>query len=175
MPSISLSSSDFSPDHETATERPYQPLQVSECKSPSHPEHFIMVASDDFSTNQSHVVPTEGSSSSGHLSDTTAESQEVELKPGVPVYHRHHLSFDDGNLALLVEDRYFIIHQGLLCRHSQVLHDLIVNSKDARQLLNRPVLELRENWTDMGCFLASIYDGVYVDLIHWFSRPTMFV
>ena len=101
-----------------------------------------MTIPDDFSTNQSEA-PSDSS-----------------LKAGAPVYHHHPLSFEDGNLALLAEDRYFIVHQGFLCRHSQILQTQIINSRDTRKLLNRPVVELDEKWADLGCFLSSLYDGV---------------
>ncbi|KAF5326275.1 hypothetical protein D9611_000481 [Ephemerocybe angulata] len=114
---------------------------------------MTLVASDDFSTNQSDVA-------SSVTTSTIEDPSSSSLKPDVAIYHRHVLSFDDGNLALLAEDRYFIIHQGLLCRHSAVLQALIADSKDARILLGRPVLELDEKWSDLGCFLASLYDGV---------------
>ncbi|KAJ3505000.1 hypothetical protein NMY22_g17732 [Coprinellus aureogranulatus] len=114
--------------------------------------------SDDFSTNQSlyvsHVTTdVAGSSAPSSLSPSPA-------KQGAPAYHRHALSFEDGNLALLAEDRYFIIHQGLLCRHSQVMQQMLVESTDTRRLFDRPVLELDEKWTDLGCFLGALYDGV---------------
>ena len=119
-----------------------------------------MVVSDDFSTNQSLSVahPT---TDDIDLAAPHPTSSSTAKQPPVPVYHRHHLSFDDGNLALLADDRYFIIHQGLLCRHSQVLQGMLVELKDTRRLFDRPVLELDEKWTDLGCFLAALYDGVY--------------
>lgn len=118
-----------------------------------------MVAStDDFSTNQSlSAFPVTIDGTDSGLGSTASSS---ECKPTQPAYQRHPLSFEDGNLALLAEDRYFIIHQGLLCRHSQVLQAMLVNSGDTRRLLDRPVLELDEKWTDLGCFLGSLYDGV---------------
>lgn len=119
-----------------------------------------MVASaDDFSTNQSLCV-SQTIVDSGDAAPSPASSSSSVSKPIPPAYQRHPLSFEDGNLAVLAEDRYFIIHQGLLCRHSQVLQGMLVTSTDTRRLLDRPVLELNEKWTDMGCFLGSLYDGV---------------
>ena len=105
---------------------------------------------DDFSTNQS---------------DSTTPIQDPEDAPTtiIPAEHRHPLSFDDGNLALLAEDHYFIVHQGFLCRHSQVLFNLVLSAKDVRKLHGRPVLELNEKWADLGCFLSALYDGVQVN------------
>ena len=82
------------------------------------------------------------------------------MKAGAPVYHRHPLSFEDGNLALLAQDRYFIVHRGFLCRHSQVLQTVFSIPTDTRKLLNRPVVEVDEKWADLGCFLSALYDGV---------------
>ncbi|TFK20932.1 hypothetical protein FA15DRAFT_646372 [Coprinopsis marcescibilis] len=100
-----------------------------------------MALQDDFSTNQNHastILPAQHSSS----------------------YQKHPLSFEDGNLALLVENYFFIVHKGLICRHSAPLEKLIKDSTDKRRLLNRPVVEVKEKWADLGCFLSSMYDGV---------------
>ncbi|KAJ2922495.1 hypothetical protein H1R20_g14597, partial [Candolleomyces eurysporus] len=104
-----------------------------------------MAASDDFSTNQS---------------DAASNGEDASMKASTPVYHRHPLSFEDGNLALLAQDRYFIVHQGFLCRHSQVLQALFTNPTNTRKLLNRPAVEVDEKWADLGCFLSALYDGV---------------
>ena len=104
-----------------------------------------MVASDDFSTNQS---------------DAASSGEDASMKASTPVYHRHPLSFEDGNLALLAQDRYFIVHQGFLCRHSQVLQTLFTNPTNTRKLLDRPAVEVDEKWADLGCFLSALYDGV---------------
>ncbi|KAH6897646.1 hypothetical protein BKA70DRAFT_1116204 [Coprinopsis sp. MPI-PUGE-AT-0042] len=97
---------------------------------------------DDFSANQSHATA---------ISDLKLEASS---------YQRHPLSFEDGNLALLAEDHFFLVHRGFLCRHSAPLAAIIQDSGDTRRLLDRPVVEINDKWADLGCFLSSLYDGV---------------
>ena len=108
------------------------------------PLHYVMTLSDDFSTNR-HVVGFE-------------RPLEVVLPP-----RRHpDLCFDDGNIAVLSGSYYFIIHQGLVCRHSAPLATAIkeLNDKPPVFLETRPVLELCDSINDLFCFLRALYDGV---------------
>ncbi|EAU91151.1 hypothetical protein CC1G_03319 [Coprinopsis cinerea okayama7 len=107
-----------------------------------------MAAADDFSTNQNQA------------SSTVPGVEDPSLKLGFSSLQRHPLSFEDGNLALISEDHYFLVHRGFLCRHSAALKDIILKSEDQRRLFNRPVVTIDEKWADLGCFLSSLYDGV---------------
>lgn len=74
----------------------------------------------------------------------------------------HPLSFPDGNTALLAQNIVFLVHRGVLARHSTILSDAI-NALDTSNHLNgSPVLELDDNPDDLAHFLLALYDGVYV-------------
>ncbi|KAJ4483481.1 hypothetical protein J3R30DRAFT_1786748 [Lentinula aciculospora] len=77
---------------------------------------------------------------------------------------RHaNLSFKDGNVALLAEKRYFLVHQGLLSRHSPVLKtalEALENTSTLYSLEGRPVLEVQDSSEDMSYFLITLYDGI---------------
>lgn len=86
-------------------------------------------------------------------------------KPQVdhPSPSRHpDLCFNDGNLAVLTGGNYFLVHQGLLCRHSAILASIIeaLEGKQARFLEGRLVLELTEPSNDVYYFLLALYDGM---------------
>lgn len=103
-----------------------------------------MTLSDDFSTNR-HVVGFE-------------RPLEIVLPP-----RRHpDLCFDDGNIAVLSGSYYFIIHQGLVCRHSAPLATAIkeLNCKLPVFLETRPVVELSDSPNELYYFLRALYDGV---------------
>ncbi|GLB45083.1 hypothetical protein LshimejAT787_1901610 [Lyophyllum shimeji] len=105
-----------------------------------------MLSVDDFSTNRF----------SGATENT---------KPHVehPSPSRHpDLCFNDGNLAVLTGGHYFLVHQGLLCRHSAPLSRVIgaLESKQTRYIEGRLVLELSEASNDVYYFLLALYDGI---------------
>ncbi|KAF8902665.1 hypothetical protein CPB85DRAFT_95490 [Mucidula mucida] len=72
------------------------------------------------------------------------------------------LSFDDGNLAILTGHYYFLVHQGLLSRHSPILGSSIEALSSSCSILEgRPVLRLDDVSADqMHFFLCALYDGV---------------
>ena len=109
-----------------------------------------MLSPDDFSTNRSSPV---GAATSGVLHVDYAQCQ--------PVRHSD-LCFDDGNLAVLTGATYFLVHQGLLSRHSAPLAALIedLEEKSPRLLEGRLVLELPEPSADVYPFLLALYDGM---------------
>ncbi|KAG5643446.1 hypothetical protein DXG03_000919 [Asterophora parasitica] len=107
-----------------------------------------MLSVDDFSTNRF--------SQSG--ANELTKAQLDLLSPS-----RHpDLCFNDGNLAVLTGGNYFLVHQGLLCRHSAPLECVIesLEGKQVRFLEGRLVLELTETSNDVYYFLLSIYDGI---------------
>lgn len=100
-----------------------------------------MTLSDDFSTNR-HVV-----------------GFERPLEIGLPPSRHPDLCFDDGNIAVLSGSYYFIIHRGLVCRHSAPLATAI-KELNGMFLETRPVLELSDSSNDLFHFLRALYDGV---------------
>lgn len=106
-----------------------------------------MLPLDDFSTNRYFGT-----------NDSPSKPQ-AEL----PVPSRHpYLCFNDGNLAILTGGHYFLVHQGLLCRHSAVLSSVVkaLEGKQARFLEGRLVLELEDGSDDVYYFLLALYDGM---------------
>lgn len=76
------------------------------------------------------------------------------------------LSFVDGNIVVLAGSEYFLVHQGLLVRHSQVLHDLIKAMDPAPAIEGRPVLSLPESSRSIAYLLQALYDGMSVLSLH---------
>ncbi|KAI0793251.1 hypothetical protein C8Q75DRAFT_713174 [Abortiporus biennis] len=76
----------------------------------------------------------------------------------VPTRHSD-MSFDDGNIALLAGHVYFLVHRGLLCRHSNILHNMILEEKgsDHETLEGRPILRLPHDPMDLSFFLRALY------------------
>ncbi|KAF8893391.1 hypothetical protein BD779DRAFT_1436137 [Infundibulicybe gibba] len=79
-----------------------------------------------------------------------------------PILSRHPiLSFDDGNIAILADNSYFLVHQGLLSRHSQPL-SLAIQALDSNcsHVEGRPILHLQDTSKDAFYFLQALYDGL---------------
>ncbi|KAI9572047.1 hypothetical protein HD554DRAFT_2296339, partial [Boletus coccyginus] len=70
------------------------------------------------------------------------------------------LSFVDGNIAVLAGADYFIVHQGLLVRHSPVLRDLVAAIDPAPAVDGRPVLSLPDAARSIALLLRALYDGI---------------
>ncbi|KAI8993792.1 hypothetical protein BD414DRAFT_456898 [Trametes punicea] len=75
----------------------------------------------------------------------------------VPTRHPE-LCFEDGNLAVLTRKRYFVVHRGLLCRHSEVLQKRLaaVASEDAPLLEGHIVLSLDDDPEEFAHFLRAL-------------------
>jgi hypothetical protein len=108
-----------------------------------------MASLDDFSTNR--------------FSGTNFEAAKLHIELPPPSRHPD-LCFNDGNLAVLTGGHYFLVHQGLLCRHSAPLAAIVkaLEGKQARFLEGRVVLELSDASNDVYYFLLALYDGMYV-------------
>ncbi|KAI0633407.1 hypothetical protein C8Q77DRAFT_1157616 [Trametes polyzona] len=80
----------------------------------------------------------------------------------VPVRHPE-LCFDDGNLAVVTDSQYFVVHRGLLSRHSSVLdsHLAAIRKGDARLLEGHAVLALDDRADDFAHFLRALYGFSY--------------
>jgi hypothetical protein len=72
------------------------------------------------------------------------------------------VSFEDGNIAILAGDSYFLVHRGFLCRKSEYLAELTrdYNSRSSMRLEGRPVLHLPDSPDDISLLLHSMYDGL---------------
>ncbi|KAF9443833.1 hypothetical protein P691DRAFT_382286 [Macrolepiota fuliginosa MF-IS2] len=71
----------------------------------------------------------------------------------------HPLSFPDGNIALLAAGVAFIVHRGVLARHSAILADAIAAIPDTDTVSGCPVLRLDDAPDDVAHFLQALYDG----------------
>lgn len=110
-------------------------------------EFYNMLPADDFSTNR--------------FSATGGNTKPLER----PSLSRHaDLCFSDGNLAVLAGSNYFLVHRGLLCRHSAPISHLIetLESQQTRSIEGRLILELSEPSNDVYYFLLALYDGMWV-------------
>lgn len=70
-------------------------------------------------------------------------------------------SFDDGNIAVLSEDTYFLVHRGVLSHHSAPLRQMISNSLNeahtAPLVEGRVALVLPHSPLDLSYFLRVLY------------------
>ncbi|TRM69285.1 hypothetical protein BD626DRAFT_473562 [Schizophyllum amplum] len=107
-----------------------------------------MISSDDLSTNRHSSLGASGSS------DKT--------RHGLHLTRHPKLSFSDGNLAVLTGDQYFLVHQGMLCRHSAPLATVLasLDPAPANTIDGRVTLELDDDADDMYYFLTALYDGI---------------
>ncbi|THV05123.1 hypothetical protein K435DRAFT_137658 [Dendrothele bispora CBS 962.96] len=70
-------------------------------------------------------------------------------------------SFIDGNIVILSQNRFFLVHQSVLSQHSSVLDEALNTLQDSSHVLQgRPVLELQESPEDLYHFLTALCDGV---------------
>ena len=76
----------------------------------------------------------------------------------VPTRHSD-LCFEDGNLSIVTGRQYFIVHRGLLSRHSQALQQRIESIKvgEDRLLEGLAVLHLDDSPDDLAHFLRALY------------------
>ncbi|KAJ7287571.1 hypothetical protein C8J57DRAFT_1431101 [Mycena rebaudengoi] len=94
------------------------------------------------------------------MNDFSTNRSDIQLvHPTAPVRHPD-LFFPDGNIAILTGPVYFLVHKGLLCRHSAPLQQA-TEALDLRvQLEGRPVLQLSDLPQHMLQFLSALYDGL---------------
>lgn len=76
----------------------------------------------------------------------------------VPTRHSD-LCFEDGNLSIVTGRQYFIVHRGILCRHSQILQKQIDSTRSCgdRLLEGLAVLYLDDSPEDVAYFLQALY------------------
>ncbi|RPD63923.1 hypothetical protein L227DRAFT_496363 [Lentinus tigrinus ALCF2SS1-6] len=80
----------------------------------------------------------------------------------VPTRHTD-LYFDDGNLCIVTGRQYFIVHRGLLCRHSVLLQERIETIKEQEEQLveGLAVLYLDDEPAEFAHFLRALYGLAY--------------
>lgn len=81
----------------------------------------------------------------------------------VPIRHPD-ISFEDGNLAIIAGGYYFLVHQRVLCHHSQELGKLVASLRPERAQLieGRITLSLDDSPEDMAYFLRVLYGQVFL-------------
>ena len=79
--------------------------------------------------------------------------------PQPPTRHPQ-FSFTDGTIAVLAENRYFLVHKGFLARHSPRLALAIKERHNKSLLEGRPVLKVQDTPDDIYQFLVALYDGM---------------
>jgi len=97
------------------------------------------------------------------MSPCESPPSKPDLLPPSVVERHPDLYFDDGNLVLLTPTRYFVVHQGFLCRHSPVLKDVVETLESSSSLLRLeglPVVKVQDTSEDMLYFLIALYDGL---------------
>jgi hypothetical protein len=70
------------------------------------------------------------------------------------------ISFNDGNIAIVTGNYYFLVHKGLLYRHSEVLAAAELSKTTLQICEGVPVLQLDDSPEDMAEFLLALYDGM---------------
>jgi hypothetical protein len=75
---------------------------------------------------------------------------------------RPSLSFEDGNVAILAGNFYFLVHRGFLSRQSEYLAELIKDNFSCPNMTleGRPVLHLPDSPDGISLLLHSMYDGL---------------
>jgi len=78
------------------------------------------------------------------------------------MHRRLSLSFEDGNVAILAGNSYFLVHRGFLSRQSEYLAELTkdIHACPTMTLEGRPVLPLPDSPDDISLLLHSMYDGL---------------
>ncbi|KIL62543.1 hypothetical protein M378DRAFT_128722 [Amanita muscaria Koide BX008] len=72
------------------------------------------------------------------------------------------LCFQDGNVALLAGGCHFLVHKGVLERHSPVFAQLFsaYDWNRPNPFRDQPILEVQDSVEDMAFFLLALYDGI---------------
>ncbi|KAJ7218100.1 hypothetical protein GGX14DRAFT_517591 [Mycena pura] len=94
------------------------------------------------------------------MDDFSTNRHEIQPVQTTPTRHPD-LSFADGNIAILTSSVYFLVHNGLLCRHSVPLQQAAKAMDQRIKLEGRPVLSLHDSPQDMLYFLCALYDGLF--------------
>lgn len=70
-------------------------------------------------------------------------------------------SFDDGNIAILSEQTYFLVHRGVLSHHSvplrEMISELLEDAHNAPLVEGRIALVLPHPASDLSYFLSVLY------------------
>jgi hypothetical protein len=81
-------------------------------------------------------------------------------EPALPSRHSD-FCFADGNIALIAGSQYFLVHSGLVARHSEPLSAMIKDAGgQARRIEGYPLVLCEDSAEDMAYFLGALYDGM---------------
>lgn len=72
------------------------------------------------------------------------------------------LCFYDATVAIFAGGCHFLVHAGLLARHSPVLAETFKDTAPPNHFRGQPVFEVKDSAQDMAFFLLALYDGTYV-------------
>ncbi|KAF8639534.1 hypothetical protein AX17_001439 [Amanita inopinata Kibby_2008] len=72
------------------------------------------------------------------------------------------LCFPDGNIALLADGCHFLVHKGLLARHSPILAGALkaLDGTSLNCFHDQPILQVQDSSQDLAFFLLALYDGI---------------
>jgi hypothetical protein len=73
--------------------------------------------------------------------------------------------FEDGSVVIVVDDRYFRVHQSILTRHSEVFASMFLSPQPHEQELleDCPVIRLNDDLSDFVDLLKVLYHPFYFD------------
>ncbi|KAJ7462250.1 hypothetical protein B0H11DRAFT_2160122 [Mycena galericulata] len=94
------------------------------------------------------------------MDDFSTNRHEIQQSHQTAPTRHPDLSFPDGNVAVVTGSVYFLVHKGLLCRHSVPLQQATKALDQRIQLEGRPILPLQDSSHDMCHFLSALYDGL---------------
>ncbi len=96
-------------------------------------------------------------------SNSCQASQIPEPLEDGPVRHSD-MCFEDANIVILAGRKYFLLHQGVLCRHSPILQQEIsaIQAGNVKLIEGRPVLSLPYAAKDLSYFWRALYGYVFV-------------
>lgn len=96
-------------------------------------------------------------------SDFSSNSCKTSQLPELDGLFRHSdMCFEDGNVIILAGQNYFLLHQGVICRHSQILQQAIssIQTGNVRLIEGQPVLSLSHPAQDLAYFWRALYGYV---------------
>lgn len=105
------------------------------------------------------------SSNSHHASETFSLDEPMKLLQDscVPAGPTRYLGlcFEDGTLAIVAGESYFLVHRALIARRSSFLEKLVQASHSGSLAIEgRPVLRLEDAERDVVLLLRAFYDGL---------------
>ncbi|PIL34218.1 hypothetical protein GSI_03929 [Ganoderma sinense ZZ0214-1] len=128
-----------------------KPSHILDCSNDHSLRHWVRHPPTSSPQMCTTIVPMDTDFSSNRCASPLEEYE-------VPTRHPD-IYFEDGNLSIVAGRQYFIVHRGLLCRHSEVLRVRIesIKTNDERLLEGLAVLYLDDSPEDLAHFLRALY------------------